>query len=68
MTNADKIRSMTDEQLADEMLKFPDVCEQAGFCKNDVLCNDTLDRGEIIPEGMCRTCLLNWLQKKVIDC
>lgn len=64
-TNADMIRSMTDEQLADEMLKFPDVCEQAGFCKNDILCNDTLDRGETIEPEMCKRCLMNWLKKEV---
>lgn len=65
MSNADIIRSMTDEQLADEMLKFPDVCEQIGFCKNDVLCNDTLDRGETIEPEMCKRCLMNWLKKEV---
>ena len=64
-TNADRIRSMTDEELADEMLKFTDVCEQIGFCKNDILCNDTLDRGELIDQAMCKQCLMNWLGKEV---
>ena len=63
-TNADMIRRMTDEQLADAMLKFPDVCEQIGFCKNDILCNDTLDRGETIEPEMCKRCLMNWLGKR----
>lgn len=65
MTNADMIRSLTDEQLADAMLQFPDVCEQIGFCKNDILCNDTLDRGETIEPEMCKRCLMNWLKKEV---
>jgi hypothetical protein len=64
-TNADRIRAMTDEQLADAMLQFPDVCEQIGFCKNDILCNDTLDRGETIEPEMCKRCLMNWLGKEV---
>lgn len=64
-TNADLIRRMTDEQLADAMLQFPDVCEQIGFCKNDILCNDTLDRGETIEPEMCKRCLMNWLGKEV---
>lgn len=65
MTNADKIRSMTDEQLADEMLKFTDVCEEINFCHNDQLCNDVLDRGELIEKEMCKRCLINWLKKEV---
>lgn len=65
MTNADMIRKMSDEQLADEMLNFPDVCEQAGFCHNDILCNDMLERGELIEKEMCKRCLMNWLKKEV---
>lgn len=63
-TNVDRIRAMSDEQLADAMLKFPDVCEQIGFCKNDILCNETLDRGELIEPEMCKRCLMNWLGKE----
>lgn len=63
-TNADRIRAMSDEALADEMLKFTDVCEQINFCHNDQMCNDTLDRGELIEKEMCKRCLLNWLGKE----
>ena len=63
-TNADRIRAMSDEQLADEMLKFTDVCEQINFCHNDQMCNDTLDRGELIEKEMCKRCLMNWLGKE----
>ena len=63
-TNAERIRNMTDEQLADEMLKFTDVCEEINFCHNDQLCNDTLDRGEFIEKEMCKRCLMNWLGKE----
>ena len=65
MTNVDKIRSMSDEQLADEMLKFPEVCEQIPFCHNEELCGDILERGELLPEGMCKRCLMNWLKKEI---
>jgi hypothetical protein len=65
MSNADRIRSLTDQQLADEMLKFTDVCEQINFCHNDQMCNDTLDRGELIEKEMCKKCLMNWLGKEV---
>ena len=64
-TNADMIRKMSDEQLADEMFKFSDVCEQIGFCHNDILCSETLDRGELIEPEMCKRCLMNWLKKEV---
>lgn len=65
-TNADRIRAMSDEQLADEMLEYTDVCEKISFCHNDQMCNDTLDRGELIEKEMCKRCLMNWLGKEKV--
>ena len=68
-TNADKIRGMSDEELADkifamdEPLKFVlPFCENS---KNNEKCNEILDSGELIPDEMCKQCLLEWLKKKV---
>lgn len=64
-TNADRIRTMTDEELADVIIKnscntFSEVIK---FCKNSEECSDMLDSFNEIPESMCRKCLLEWLQQ-----
>ena len=62
MTNADKIRAMTMDELADAMLKIDNIDAVAPFCGNSDRCSEILDAGELIPEGMCKQCLMNWLQ------
>lgn len=64
-TNADRIRTMTDEELADVIIKnscntFSEVIK---FCKNSEECSDMLDSFDEIPESMCKKCLLEWLQQ-----
>lgn len=65
-TNADRIRAMTDEELADAIIKnsFNTFAEVITFCKNDEKCSDILeDSCDGMPEHMCRECLLEWLKK-----
>ena len=62
-TNGNKIRSMSDEELADTLLELGiDNCEKIPFCTNSDKCNDIMDAGELIPDELCRECLINWLQ------
>lgn len=65
MTNADRIRSMNDEELADAMIML-DVRsgKEIPFCINHKKCTDMLDAGEAIPDEMCRQCLFDWLRKE----
>jgi hypothetical protein len=53
MTNADKIRSMTDEDLA-EAIYPSDLAERVPFCMNMPECNDMLDGGKLIPDELCK--------------
>lgn len=64
-TNADRIRAMTDEELADAIFKntLRDLGEIIPFCKNREECSDMLETFEGIPEHMCRECLFEWLQQ-----
>lgn len=66
MTNADKIRSMSVEELADAMITL-DVRsgEKIPFCISHRKCTNMLDAGEAIPDEMCRQCLIGWLRKEV---
>lgn len=58
-TNADRIRAMNDDELADFMNKEHD------YCKNLPKCEDMLDTKKLIPDHWCEKCLLDWLQKPV---
>ena len=53
-TNADRIRSMTDEELA-KFVSGTDFCE--------LLCNDT----PVCIDGQCFARLLNWLRQEAKD-
>lgn len=64
-TNADRIRSMTDEELVDAIFKntLRDLGEIIPFCKSHERCSDMLESLDGIPEHMCRECLFEWLQQ-----
>lgn len=64
MSRADRIRKMDDEELADAILALDakEISEKIPFCKEEGPCSEILDAGELIPEEMCRKCLLEWLK------
>lgn len=65
-TNADRIRNMTDTELAHfcELMRF-DENNEIPFCKNLKECDDLLDSDSDIPEYMCEKCMLDWLKSEV---
>lgn len=62
ISNGDKIRRMSDEELADAMLEIEDIEAYAPFCGSLTKCDEIMDKGELIPEEMCKQCLLKWLK------
>lgn len=67
VTNADRIRAMTDEELAHCMIGVSDMDSQVGFCQNLPKCEELLDTEDGIPSSMCEKCLLKWLQQPAED-
>lgn len=62
MTNGDRIRSMSDEELAAAMTAtFVD--EQIHYCQNKQECIDAMDRGDIVADEKCISCLVAWLRQ-----
>lgn len=64
-TKIENIRSMSVEELADEILKRGEISTVIDFCQNFGDCCETISEEE------CRKCLINWLnapveQKKAI--
>lgn len=57
MTNADRIRNMSDEELA-KFLTFNAYCEECYVAKEDCCC---------LPDGSCKKKHLEWLQSPVDD-
>lgn len=59
MTRADKIRAMSDEELARAMYRFGD----SPYCRDLKECGDMLNQDIEIPEEMCIGCALRYLQE-----
>lgn len=59
MTNGEKIRAMTDEELVKFLIDFK-VCEHCDYLSADV-CIDAMC------EDVGRTCLLEWVKRPVED-
>ena len=60
-TNADRLRSMSDEELAQMLNNGLD----SKYCTNDPTCGDLLDTDGGIPEEKCIACALRWLRQPV---
>ena len=65
MNNFERIRAMSMEEMADAMLTVNEIGETVPFCSNSNRCQEYLNTGELIPQGMCKQCLMAWLQSEV---
>lgn len=64
-TQADKIRSMSDEELADYIIFIgANIEEKIPYCKSTPQCTEILDSGRIVPNEICRECLVKWLKSE----
>jgi hypothetical protein len=61
-TIADRIRAMSDEELASFMAQYCD-----GFCQNKKKCRELLDDENDIPEEWCVACALEALRKPIAE-
>ena len=62
-TNGDKIRALTDEELAKKIVVL-DLGE-APYCGLDnAKCNKMAEAGEMVPSWMCQQCCIKWLQQE----
>ena len=61
-TNADRIRSMSDEELAEYLYSIQNAECELRFCKNKAECVSELDKGQTINDSECKKCLVDWLQ------
>ncbi len=66
ITNADRIRAMSDEELAEKMMTHVnrEIADIVPFCKNLIECQKKLDAGERISDEICKKCLIEWLQSE----
>lgn len=64
LNNADRIRAMSDEELAKFLMKAHDCELHIPFCTNKPECHDDLDNGDI-PEERCLKCMMDWLNAEV---
>ena len=63
-THADQIRAMSDEELADAIVKMACGIDPAeSFCQSKKECEDLMDADKEIPEEWCRQCVLAMLRQ-----
>ena len=61
-TNADRIRVMTDQELAQLIENATSIDGSDFYCQNKQECYRMLDAAEI-PDEWCVNCVLEWLRK-----
>lgn len=62
-SNADRIRYMSDEEMAKMIQKYVSL-DSSEYCKNNSECENILDNGETIPDEKCEKCIVQWLQSE----
>ena len=63
MTNADRIRAMSDEELATMLNRFAEGENAPHYCRNLPECDADMEADRLIPLERCQACLLCWLQQ-----
>ena len=62
-TNADRIRSMNDEELADFINRCMSEDSAPHICRNLPECDEDVEKDTLIPLERCKQCLLYWLRQ-----
>lgn len=63
VTNADRIRNMSDEEMAKWLIQMSEGDNRIKFCKSRPECNADLDEDREIPQERCAECMLDWLRQ-----
>lgn len=59
-TNADRIRAMSDEEMAEALYHL----EGGRYCQNLRECIESVDLDKEIPDDKCIKCVLRWLREE----
>lgn len=62
ITKADRLRTMSDEELGRHLMNIHDSGCFISFCKNKPECEELLDNDSITDE-MCMECMMQWLKQ-----
>ena len=63
MTNADRFRAMSVEELATMLNRFAVGENAPHYCRNLPECDADMEADRLIPLERCQACLLYWLQQ-----
>lgn len=65
MTNSDRVRAMSDEELAKAINLLAEGESAIQYCRSLPECDEDLERDTVIPLDRCEKCVLHWLQQPV---
>lgn len=63
LSNADRIRAMSDEELSTMLNRLADGEDAPRYCRNLPECDADMEADSLIPLERCQACLLHWLQQ-----
>lgn len=67
LTNLDRIRRISDAELATIMVQLADLDARIGYCQELPECHAMLDTEESIPLEKCAGCMLEWLHRPAVE-
>lgn len=66
MTNFDRIKAMSVEEMAEIIYGNSDFDETIPYCQNSSVCDEIIDTPNgIVPKEMCLNCVKKWLESEV---
>ena len=63
LSRGDRVRAMTDEQLALYILKLNDIDGGDTYCRNNGKCKGVVLENDAIPDAWCVECIKSWLKE-----
>ena len=66
-TNADRIRAMSDEELAKEINRLMEGETSIPYCRELPVCDEDVERDALIPLERCEQCVLQWLHQPAVE-
>ena len=63
MSRVEQLRAMTDEELAQWLVRLVDGCGELRYCQDLPECGDDLNADREIPLERCEKCMLKWLRE-----
>lgn len=67
MTNFEKIRQLSEEEMANYIFELEMGIREMPYCQGNDKCSYLMDTGRDVPKSMCTECVKRWLQQQATE-